>query len=177
MLTPRWTLHTDSQRGPSALSDGVDKKAAHESGTSWSLHDRCPLHQILDRLMMYVVVGLSLAPASHVLCRKQRECARPLSSDRMHGGVTWVGLLVFLCEVRQALSCESVGIAGVHRLLAAPSEDHLAAALSFDTDYRPMPTSTRHCHVVPLFLVALSSVALKLGHMNNELNAEVGSGS
>ena len=77
-----------------------------------------------------------------------------LSSDRPQGGVTWIGLLVFLCEMKQVLSCESIGIAGVNRLLAAPSENYLAAALHFDTVYRPMPSSTRHCHLVPLFLVA-----------------------
>ena len=38
--------------------------------------------------------------------------------------------------MKQALSCESIGTAGVNRLLAAPSEDYLTAALSFDIDYR-----------------------------------------
>ena len=40
-------------------------------------------------------LGRHSAQAADVLCRKLRECARPLSSDRPQGGVTWIGLLVF----------------------------------------------------------------------------------
>ena len=65
---------------------------------------------------------------------------------------------MFLCEMRQVLSCPSVGAAGVSRLLAARPEDYLPACQRFDGVYQRSASFGRQCHLVRLFLVALLAV-------------------
>ena len=72
--------------------------------------------------------------------------------------MSWPGLLVFLCEMRQVLSCPSVGAAGVCRLLAARPEDYLAVCRRFNGVYQRSASYGRQCHLVRLFLVALLAV-------------------
>ena len=89
-----------------------------------------------------------------------RARARPLSFCREREEcVSWVGLLVFLCEMRQVLSCPRIGLAGVSRVLAAPREVYLPAALSFEEEYRRSSVALAHpCHLVRLFLTSLAAV-------------------
>ena len=89
-----------------------------------------------------------------------RARARPLSFSREREEcASWVGLLVFLCEMRQALSCPGIGLAGVSRLLAAPREVYPPAALSFEEEFRRSSVAFGHqCHLVRLFLASLAAL-------------------
>ena len=68
--------------------------------------------------------------------------------------MTWVGLLVFLCELRQVLSCRMIGMAGLCRVLSCRADEYTTALVRFDAVYRRSPTFSTQCHLVRLFLLA-----------------------
>ena len=97
---------------------------------------------------------LDPAAAANAFLVRLRAAARPLVPGAQRESVTWVGVLVFLCELRQVLSCRMIGMAGVCRVLSCREDVYTAALVRFDAVYRRSPSFSNQCHLVRLFLVA-----------------------
>ena len=113
---------------------------------------------VLDRFDARVFFGLSSASEANAFLARLRACARLPSAADQSITVTWIGLLVFLCEMRPVLACSSLGLAGVEKLLCACAEDYMSAVLQFDAVYRRSVSFGRQCHLVRLFLTAQLAV-------------------
>ena len=73
--------------------------------------------------------GVASPSEVNALCELQ-ECARPLEHDTPVGEVTWIGLVLFFCEVRQALMHSATASSGVLRVLAVLVGHRRSVALS-----------------------------------------------
>ena len=105
-----------------------------------------------------VYFGVQDAARAQALLVRLRLVARELSGERVTEVLSWPGLLVFLCEMRQTLKHPAVGRAGVERVLAADRSQYISAALAQRRALWEKGATGRDCYMVCLFRAALSSL-------------------
>ena len=103
--------------------------------------------------------GLGTARSVNCLLEVLRVAARPLDEDTHMETISWIGLLAFLCEVRQTLRHPQIGRAGIERVLKAPRVDYIDAALRLQRQLRERGTLGGGCYQVMLFRAALDALS------------------
>ena len=102
--------------------------------------------------------GLASAEAANACLRRLRECSAPAWRSPSSEIISWVGLLVFVCELRQVLRCPFIGLAGVSRVLSASPESLAPVLERFSQDYSQLYSFGGQCHLVRLFRACWQAV-------------------
>ena len=112
-----------------------------------------------DRLWKYVLRsqqgiaafnGISnVADVLH-LCERLHTGAQPLTPEALVGRVTWIGLLVLCCEVRQALMHADSGPSGVAKALQLPAQRRQLVVLTVLQELHDKKISSTNCFLVVL---------------------------
>ena len=101
--------------------------------------------------------GLGTAAEVNAFMGRLGAVARPLHvSDDVHECVSWVGLLVFLCEVRQVLRDPCLGLAAVHRVLASPRHSWESRAACAQEELMRTGHYGRGCYLARLLSACLA---------------------
>ena len=102
--------------------------------------------------------NLGTAAQANDFLRALSSAALPLQpGGSFPASVTWVGLLVFLCETRQVLRDSALGFSAVRRVLATPRAVWLSAAVQTQASLLRNGSSGRGCYLGRLLRACLDA--------------------